>query len=92
MVTRFIYLPANEANCLPTAVDPVKVTFLTIGCGIKYSEISDGIPKTRLIEPLGMPASSKALINSATLAGVSSGPFTIAVHPAAKAAAIFFTT
>ena len=45
IVTRFIYFPANEANCLPTAVDPVKVTFLTIGCGIKYSEISGEFQK-----------------------------------------------
>ena len=36
---------------------------------------------------MGIPASSKAFINSATLAGVSSGPLTIAVQPAANAAA-----
>ena len=29
-----------------------------IGCGIRYSEISDGTPKTRLITPAGMPAST----------------------------------
>ena len=50
------------------------------------------MPYTRLIDPLGIPASSNALINSATLAGVSSGPFTMAVHPAANAAATFLTT
>ena len=85
-------VPAWDANNLPTAVEPVKVTFLTIGWAIKYSEISAGIPYTKFKEPLGIPASSKALINSATLAGVSSGPFTIAVQPAANAAATFLTT
>src|SRR5210317_242389 len=92
MVTLFICVPAKDANNFPTAVEPVKVTFLTIGCAIKYSEISAGIPYTKFIEPFGMPASSKAFINSATLAGVSSGPLTIAVQPAAKAAATFLTT
>tara|TARA_Y100000589_G_scaffold55432_1_gene45914 strand:- start:382 stop:513 length:132 start_codon:yes stop_codon:yes gene_type:complete len=43
---------------LPTAVDPVKEIFLITGCGIKYSEISEGIPKTRLITPSGTPASA----------------------------------
>ena len=57
IVTLFICFPAKDANNLPTAVDPVKVTFLTIGCEINYSEISDGIPYTKFMEPFGMPAS-----------------------------------
>ena len=61
--------PAKAASCLPTAVEPVNVTFRIIGCGIKYSDISAGIPKTRLRDPFGIPASSKAFTNSATLAG-----------------------
>ena len=44
MVTRFMCAPASAASCLPTGVEPVKVIFLMIGCGIRYSLISDGTP------------------------------------------------
>ena len=56
---------------------------------MRYFEISEGIPKTRFKVPLGIPASSKALTNSAVLVGVSSGPLTIILHPAARAGAIY---
>jgi hypothetical protein len=44
IVTRFMWLPASAASCLPTAVDPVKLIFLITGCGIRYSLISAGMP------------------------------------------------
>ena len=44
MVTRFMCAPARAASCLPTGVEPVNVTFLMIGWGIRYSLISDGTP------------------------------------------------
>jgi hypothetical protein len=44
IVTRFIWAPAIAANCLPTAVEPVNDILRMIGCGIRYSEISEGTP------------------------------------------------
>ena len=73
------------ASCLPTTVDPVNDIFLIMGCGIRYSEISDGTPYTRLITPAGTPASAKARISSAGEAGVSSGALTMIEQPAASA-------
>ena len=46
-----------SAKCLPTGIEPVKVTKRTSGCGIRYSETSDGTPNTRLRTPGGKPAS-----------------------------------
>src|SRR5579864_1182226 len=80
------------ARCLPTVVEPVKEILRMVGCGIRYSEISDGTPYTRLMTPAGTPASANALINSAGEAGVSSGALTMIEQPAASAALIFFTT
>lgn len=57
-----------------------------VGCGIKYSEISAGVPYTSAITPAGTPASAKALISAAGEAGVSSGPLTMIEQPAASAA------
>jgi hypothetical protein len=47
-----------EANNFPTAVEPVKEIFLITGWGIRYSEISEGIPNTKFITPSGTPASA----------------------------------
>ena len=35
MELRFMCCPARAANCLPTAVDPVKVTLRITGCGMR---------------------------------------------------------
>src|ERR1700742_2487312 len=80
------------ARCLPTGVEPVKEILRITGCGIRYSEISDGTPKTSLTTPAGTPAAANARINSAGEAGVSSGALTMIEQPAASAALIFFTT
>ena len=53
IVMRFMCWPASAASCLPTGVEPVKVTLRITGCGIRYSEISAGTPKTRLTTPGG---------------------------------------
>src|SRR3546814_12460754 len=91
MVTRFMCWPAIAARCLPTAVEPVKVTLRITGCGIRYSEISAGTPKTRLTTPFGRPASTKHRTSPAQLAGVSSGPFRMIEQPAATAPEILRT-
>jgi hypothetical protein len=45
---------------LPTGIEPVKVTSRTAGCGIKYSDISEGLPNTKFKTPGGSPASANA--------------------------------
>ena len=77
---------------MPTLVEPVKEIFRITGCGMRYSEISDGTPYTRLITPSGTPASAKALISCAGDAGVSSGALTMIEHPAARPAESLRTT
>ena len=44
MVARFMCRPASAESCLPTMVDPVKEILRITGCGMRYSEISDGTP------------------------------------------------
>ena len=51
IVTRFMCAPASAARCLPTATEPVNDILRITGCGMRYSEISDGTPKTRLTTP-----------------------------------------
>lgn len=60
MIAGFICWPAIAAKCFPTGIEPVKVTSRTAGCGIRYSEISEGVPNTRFKTPGGSPASAKA--------------------------------
>jgi hypothetical protein len=42
--TRLTVCAAWAMSRRPTGVEPVKVTFLMTGCGIRYSLISDGTP------------------------------------------------
>ena len=86
MVIGFMWRPAMAARCLPTEVEPVKEILRIVGCGIRYSEISDGTPKTSDRTPVGSPASASACTRNAQELGVSSGPFRITVQPAASAA------
>src|SRR5215472_4660581 len=60
MIAGFMCAPAIADRCLPTGTEPVKVTSRTAGCGIRYSEMSDGVPNTRFSTPDGRPASAKA--------------------------------
>src|SRR5277367_4677689 len=91
MVTRFICKPASAASFFPTAVDPVKEIFRITGCGIKYSEMSDGTPKTRFTAPATTPAREKASTSAAQGPGVSSGPLRIIEQPEASAMLILRT-
>lgn len=59
----------------------------TMSCGIRYSEISDGTPKTSCSAPRGTPASRKASTRCIAPAGVSSDPLRMMAQPAARAPA-----
>jgi hypothetical protein len=85
MMAGFMWLPAIAASFLPTAIEPVNVTRRTAGCGIKYSEISEGVPNTRLSTPGGRPASWNARVSCTAPAGVSSEALRMMEQPAERA-------
>ena len=87
MIAGFMCRPAIAARCLLTGIEPVKVTSRTAGCGIRYSEISDGVPNTRFKTPGGSPASAKACTSWTAPAGVSSDAFRMIAQPDDKAPA-----
>src|SRR5258708_18329444 len=72
-------------RCLPTGIEPVKVPSRTAGCGIKYSEMSEGLPNTRLRTPGGRPASANARASWTAPAGVSSDALRMMEQPADNA-------
>ncbi len=88
MVTRFIVSAASLTRCLPTGIEPVKEILRISGLAIRCSEISPGMPKTRLSTPAGKPASAKARAISTAVPGVSSEAFRISEQPAPSAPAI----
>src|ERR1700733_1655818 len=85
MIAGFICAPANADRCLPTGPERVKVPSRTEGCGIKYSEMSDGVPNTRFSTPGGNPASLNACTSCTAPAGVSSDAFRMIEQPADSA-------
>ena len=78
--------PASAASCLPTTVEPVKLILRITGWGIRWPEISAGLPYTRPITPAGTPASAKARSSAAGAAGVSSAALTMIEQPVVSAA------
>ena len=81
----FMCAPAMADRCLPTGIEPVNVTSRTDGCGIRYSEMSEGLPNTRLNTPGGKPASTNACTSCTAPAGVSSDAFRMIEQPADRA-------
>ena len=57
------------------------MTSRTVDCGIRYSEIADGTPNTRLSTPGGKPASWKARTSCTAPAGVSSDALRMIEQP-----------
>ena len=74
---------------LPTLVEPVIETFLTISESINSFEISAGSPDKRFTTPSGTPASLQISTNSITAPGVIVSGLQITEQPAARAVEIF---
>src|SRR5258708_1970793 len=87
--TGFIASAANSVRCLPTSVDPVKVTSLTTGEAISTRDSLEDSPNTRLRTPGGRPASSKHFTSAQAVAGVSFAGLSITEQPAARAPLVF---
>ena len=64
---------------------PVSVTIRTTGDAIRVEEICPGSPNTRLMTPVGTPASMKHWTNAQAVPGVSSAALMITEQPAASA-------
>ena len=80
-----------RASALPTAVEPVNVSFRTRKSCIHASATSLARCRdagTMLITPAGMPASSASLAIASAESGVSSAGLATIVQPAASAGAI----
>ena len=74
----------------PTAVEPVKLTMSTIGSVVSTSPTSTELDDSTLTTPAGMSVSSARMrANVCVTQGVSGGPFTTTVQPAASAGTSF---
>ena len=84
-----------EEDCfmrsLPTPVEPVKETFLTMGDVVRTSPTSAVFfnALTKLTTPLGIPARCASSAMARDVNGVSPGDLATTVQPAARAGPIF---
>ena len=85
MMAGFIAAAQSWPRCLPTEMGPVKVIARMIGEAIRWVEISEGSPKTRLTAPAGTPASCRHSTSACAAAGVSSEAFRMIEQPAPSA-------
>ena len=86
----FFTVVAHFCNkSFPISVEPVNDNFLTIGLLESSSPISDALPVTTLIVPLGKPASSARAANARAEKGVWLAGLITTGHPAARAGAHF---
>ncbi len=83
IVVRLHVSAASLSRCLPTAVEPVKLSLRMIGEASRWRDTSSGTPKTSWHTPCGRPASSKACTTAIAEAGDSSAGFMITEQPAA---------
>ena len=82
-------LAAVSATAMPPASDPVKVTFLTLGCATSASPSSAPRPVTTFSTPAGSPARWASSANSRVDTDACSDGLTTTVFPAARAGASF---
>ena len=73
----------------PTAVEPVKLTMSTRGSVVSTSPTSTALDEITLRTPGGRSVSAAMRANDWVTHGVSGGPFTTTVQPAASAGATF---
>ena len=71
----------------PTSVDPVKLILRTVALDVSSAPISDALPLTILITPLGTPARSASSASANAEYGVCVAGLITTVQPAASAGA-----
>ena len=85
---RFTVAAHSAINCLPTGVDPVKVTLRTIGLLVSSAPISPVRPVTIFTRPAGNPARPASSISASADNGVALAGLHTTAQPAAIAGAI----
>src|SRR5210317_1088981 len=85
---RFTVPAHSDISCLPTSVEPVKVSLRTRGFEVISRPISAVRPVTMLITPAGTPARSASTAKAYADSGVALAGLHTTVHPAASAGAI----
>ena len=91
--TRLMCPAAPPASCLPTSVEPVKVSLRTAGLVRNSSPTSQGRSVvTRFTTPAGMPTSCRIRNISTAHSGVCSAGLSTTVQPAASAGPIFLVS
>ena len=89
MVTRFRLSAESRIRCLPTGIEPVKLTLRITGLAIRWRLTMSGTPWTSCATPAGRPASARQRMTAPVQPGVSSGGLAMTEQPAASAAASF---
>ena len=89
MVTRFTVGAESAISFLPTAVDPVKLSFLMTGLPVKTGPITEASPVTTEKSPGGRPARRASSASARGEKGVWGAGFTRIEQPAARAGATF---
>src|SRR5260370_22979836 len=85
----FFTVPAHcSINCLPTAVEPVKVSLRTIGFEVISLPIAAADPGTQEKTPLGTPARSASSHKARAENGVCLAGFSTIVQPEPSAGPI----
>ena len=85
---RFTVFAHSAMSCLPTGVEPVKVSFLTIGLEVISAPIALVSPVTILMTPAGMPTRCANSTKAYAERGVALAGLHTTVQPAASAGAI----
>jgi len=86
MVVRLQSSAASFMRCLPTTVEPVKLSLRMIGEDSRWRDTSSGTPNTACPTSLGSPASSRHCRTASAEAGASSAALRITEQPAAMGA------
>ena len=88
--TRNTWSAASAINLLPTGVEPVKESFLSLASLMIGPVTSPAmVVGIRFTTPAGTPTSASTFTNSCEVSGVSAAGFKIEVQPAAIAGPIF---
>ena len=83
MVVRLQSSAASFIRCLPTAVEPVKLSLRMMGDASRWRDTSSGTPNTACPTSFGNPASSRHCSTASAEAGASSAALRITEQPAA---------
>ena len=83
MVVRLQSSAASFIRCLPTTVEPVKLSLRMIGEASRWRDTSSGTPNTACPTSLGSPASSRHCSTASAEPGASSAALRITEQPAA---------